>query len=212
MMQEELISKKDLLLETGISYGQLYRWKRQHLIPDSWFIKKSSFTGQETFFPKEKILARIQAILEMKDAHSLDELAAMFTPTSVDRNFVLMDVSEAIGLRSSLVEMCIKVWEKYRFTFLELLMIDLLAELDMKQKLTEEEIKGWLLTAKRWTSELSGADRQILICRKKNVLLYFMLDVPARFSLDQESQLIAAYDLSERSKDLQIKLQNMMEG
>ena len=43
-----LISKKDLLARTGISYGQLYRWKRQNLIPEEWFIKKSTFTGQET--------------------------------------------------------------------------------------------------------------------------------------------------------------------
>lgn len=48
-MEEELISKKDLLDETGISYGQLYRWKRKQLIPEEWFIRKSTFTGQETF-------------------------------------------------------------------------------------------------------------------------------------------------------------------
>ena len=41
-----LISKKDLLNETGISYGQLYRWKREGLIPEEWFIKQPSFTGQ----------------------------------------------------------------------------------------------------------------------------------------------------------------------
>ena len=34
---DELISKKDLLQETGISYGQLYRWIRERLIPDAWF-------------------------------------------------------------------------------------------------------------------------------------------------------------------------------
>lgn len=49
-MEEDLISKKELLDETGISYGQLYRWKRKQLIPEEWFIRKSTFTGQETFF------------------------------------------------------------------------------------------------------------------------------------------------------------------
>ena len=42
-----LISKKDLLDQSGISYGQLYRWKRKGLIPESWFQKKSAFTGQD---------------------------------------------------------------------------------------------------------------------------------------------------------------------
>lgn len=49
-----LISKKDLLAITGISYGQLYRWKRERLIPEEWFIKQSSYTGQETFFQESR--------------------------------------------------------------------------------------------------------------------------------------------------------------
>ncbi|WP_088071750.1 DUF4004 family protein [Gottfriedia luciferensis] len=78
-MGEELISKKDLLQLTGISYGQLYRWKRKNIIPEEWFMKKSSFTGQETFFPKEKILDRIEKIKELKDDQSLDDIARVFS-------------------------------------------------------------------------------------------------------------------------------------
>ncbi|HCW73206.1 MAG TPA: DUF4004 domain-containing protein, partial [Clostridiaceae bacterium] len=76
---EELISKKDLLIETNISYGQLYRWKRKKLIPEDWFMKKSTYTGHETFFPREKILERIEQILNMKDGASLDDLAGKFS-------------------------------------------------------------------------------------------------------------------------------------
>ncbi|MDR2587209.1 MAG: YhbD family protein [Coriobacteriales bacterium] len=68
------ISKKNLLTETGISYGQLYRWKREGLIPEEWFIKRSAYTGQETYFPREQALSRIRAILEMKDSCSLEEI------------------------------------------------------------------------------------------------------------------------------------------
>ena len=68
------ISKKDLLAETGISYGQLYRWKREGLIPEEWFVKRSAFTGQETYFPRERILERVGIILEMKDEQSLEEI------------------------------------------------------------------------------------------------------------------------------------------
>ncbi len=83
-MSNELISKKDLLDLTSISYGQLYRWKRKNLIPEEWFIRKSTFTGQETFFPKEKILERIEKIQTMKDQLSLDELADMLSPSVSD--------------------------------------------------------------------------------------------------------------------------------
>ncbi len=69
------IAKKDLLQETGISYGQLYRWKRKGLIPESWFVRRATFTGQETFFPREAILERIQWIQGMKPEIPLDDLA-----------------------------------------------------------------------------------------------------------------------------------------
>ena len=68
------VSKKDLLQETGISYGQLYRWKREGLIPEEWFVKRASYTGQETFFPRERIIERIGVILERKDEKSLEEI------------------------------------------------------------------------------------------------------------------------------------------
>ena len=75
MEDEHLISKKDVLEEMGISYGQLYRWKRKGLIPETWFIRRSTFTGQETFFPKDKIVERIRRIKDMKGEHALDDLA-----------------------------------------------------------------------------------------------------------------------------------------
>lgn len=71
---EELISKKELLGKYGISYGALYRWKRMGLIPEDWFIKKATVTGQETFFPRQLICDRVELILGKKDV-SLEDLA-----------------------------------------------------------------------------------------------------------------------------------------
>lgn len=77
-MGEELISKKELLERYGISYGALYRWKRKGLIPEEWFLKKATVTGQETFFPKELICERVELIQSQKDDFSLDELSKQF--------------------------------------------------------------------------------------------------------------------------------------
>lgn len=77
-MNDDLISKKELLAKYGISYGALYRWKRTGLIPDEWFIKRSASTGQETYFDRVAITERIEAILAMKDSLSLDEIAEKF--------------------------------------------------------------------------------------------------------------------------------------
>ncbi|MFC2078597.1 DUF4004 family protein [Candidatus Bipolaricaulota bacterium] len=79
MGDEHLISKKDVLEQMGISYGQLYRWKRKGLIPEAWFIRRSTFTGQETFFPQDKIVERIGRIKDMKGEHALDDLAEVIS-------------------------------------------------------------------------------------------------------------------------------------
>lgn len=72
---EELMSKKELLEKYGISYGTLYRWKRMGLIPEEWLVKKSTFTGQETFFNRELICRRVEEIMAKKDSVSLEALA-----------------------------------------------------------------------------------------------------------------------------------------
>ena len=72
-MEHNLISKKELLDMYGISYGALYRWKRMGLIPEDWFIRRSTSTGQETFFRREQIIPRMELILER--GASLEELA-----------------------------------------------------------------------------------------------------------------------------------------
>lgn len=89
-----LISKKELLAETGISYGQLYRWKREKLIPEDWFIKQSSFTGQETFFPKDLILNRVKSIQELKDEFSLEEIARLLSPEVVKAELPMLDLDK----------------------------------------------------------------------------------------------------------------------
>ena len=88
----EEMSKKDVLAETGISYGQFYRWKRMGLIPESWFRRRSTFTGQETFLPRRRVLERIGRIQDLKDRYSLEELAEMFSPDVSRRAYSLEEV------------------------------------------------------------------------------------------------------------------------
>ena len=74
-MEQELISKRELLEKYAISYGALYRWKRMGLIPEEWFIKKATVTGQETFFPARAVCERIELIKSREDDRSLNDLA-----------------------------------------------------------------------------------------------------------------------------------------
>ncbi len=90
-MEQELISKKELLELYGISYGALYRWKRKGLIPEEWFIKKSTVTGQETFFPRGLICERMELIQKQKDDTSLEELSKQFSTESKKNATVILD-------------------------------------------------------------------------------------------------------------------------
>ena len=74
-LEEELISKKELLEQYQISYGALYRWKRMGLIPEDWFLRRATPTGQETFFHRAQICPRVEQILQRGET-SLEELAA----------------------------------------------------------------------------------------------------------------------------------------
>ena len=90
-MEQELISKKELLELYGISYGALYRWKRKGLIPEDWFIKKSTVTGQETFFPRGLICERMELIQKQKDETSLEELSKQFSTESKKNATIILD-------------------------------------------------------------------------------------------------------------------------
>ena len=46
------------------------------LIPEEWFCKKATATGQETFFPRALVCERIELIQSRKDTGSLEALAA----------------------------------------------------------------------------------------------------------------------------------------
>ncbi len=90
-MERELISKRELLALYEISYGALYRWKRQGLIPEEWFIKKSAPTGQETYFPRELICERVELIKKQKADVSLDELSSRLSDAASKNAMLTVD-------------------------------------------------------------------------------------------------------------------------
>ena len=101
-MEEELISKKELLNKSGISYGALYRWKRMGLIPEDWFLRRSTSTGQETFFYRQQICPRMELILSRSD--SLDRLAQELHPVQEERPVRRLVVEDRYSTRSFRME------------------------------------------------------------------------------------------------------------
>lgn len=101
-MEEYLISKRELLTKYGISYGALYRWKRMGLIPEEWFLRKSTSTGQETFFYREQICPRIELILSRSD--SLERLAQELQTPKVLQPVRKLVIEERFSTREFRIE------------------------------------------------------------------------------------------------------------
>jgi hypothetical protein len=139
----EMISKKELLAVTGISYGQLYRWKRERLIPEEWFIKQSSFTGQETFFPREQVLGRVRSILGMKDDYSLEELSRILD-AETERHFSGDELIAMEPQAGSLVALLGKVLGRDRFSAGEAALAVVLGEAGIPDRECPEVIEKLL--------------------------------------------------------------------
>lgn len=173
-MLEELISKKELLELTGISYGQLYRWKRKDLIPEEWFIKKSVTTGQETFFPREKIIERINKIIELKDEASLDDLSYIFSNNikaiNITKNNLINIFSSDIVLR---YEDIIQVGDIYKENnIFSLFIYNKLINLG---SLSISEIEEITKLANRDYEKIDNRDYELIIKRKYGVCYYYIV-------------------------------------
>jgi DNA-binding transcriptional MerR regulator len=98
---DDLISKKEVLQTYGISYGALYRWKRMGLIPEDWFLRKSTSTGQETFFRRTQICPRVELILAREQGISLEELAQQLShKAEAPRKPHTLILEDRFGVRS----------------------------------------------------------------------------------------------------------------
>ncbi|GER68321.1 hypothetical protein BpJC4_27920 [Weizmannia acidilactici] len=206
-MDADLISKKDLLEQIGISYGQLYRWKRKNLIPEDWFIRKSTFTGQETFFPRERILERIEKIQAMKENLSLDELAEMFSPSSgklISKEEILKHgIASEFVLNFFLEQAQTK---DQVFPFEDVLAIYMLEKLLHSGEISIEEGKMLLQLLHNTAESFSVDHSQIWLIRKFGVSSCFLLKKAENILFEKETKIIAKVDLMQLADELKMKL------
>ncbi|WP_238652928.1 DUF4004 family protein [Paenibacillus piscarius] len=208
-MEEDLISKKDLLDETGISYGQLYRWKRKQLIPEDWFIRKSTFTGQETFFPRARILARVQHILQKKDDLSLDELAGALTePASLpkaglsvtqlrERNIVSNACLERFGRPDC---------EERMLTFEQILSLYAADQLLSRGELNWEEADRLYQTLEAQALGYGDKGWELFFVRKMGVSFCIMAYPGAGLSFDEGVRLVSRLSYADLAEQLSVRI------
>ena len=204
-MEDELISKKELLEVTKVSYGQLYRWKRKKLIPEDWFIKKSSYTGQETYFPRDRILDRIDKIVNMKDEASLDSLAQIFSP-----NLAEVFLSEAELLKKNIVShqtlnMHKNIYgEIETFSFEKILYISLLEKSLVSGNVSLDEGKLIIETLEQNYKTVEGKNCEMVFLRKFGMSLCFLITLPNEFYIEKGAKIVLRLNISQSIQELKI--------
>lgn len=207
-LDSELISKKELLDLTGISYGQLYRWKRKNIIPEDWFIKKSSFTGQETFFPREKILSRIDKIKNMKDNLSLDDIAGMVSPNPVNIVFSKNEIIKRNIVTDNTLNKYIQ-FQNYNedyFNFDRLLYLFILDRIFKSGEMNIDEVKLIINTLEENYTKYSEKDCELFFIRKFGVPVCFLANYPNEINFESEIKYIYRTVLSNCIEELKILL------
>lgn len=188
-MTEQLISKKDLLVECDITYGQLYRWKRKKLIPDEWFIRKSTFTGQETFLPKTKVLQRIKAIQQYKNDYALDEMVKLFEAASNEPKAEYLDNEALIQTWAGFFKQ--EIGEKLLAQYPEDTAVyvgTILNEVITRSILSMDEAQA--LQAFLLESAHNNKTAELYICRKFAVTFYLLVEQNTPIQLDNSVRVI----------------------
>lgn len=186
-MSETEISKKELLELTQITYGQLYRWKRKQLIPEEWFVKRASFTGQETYFPRTQILERIEKILSLKDDYSLDELADTFSPAPKDLKADLAQLTDK-GLISAWVADAYKTLFSEQLGFEDVLGLMVCEEQLEKGSISREEGQELIQFLQQALTELPEKAFVLKYIRKKGVGLWVLVESGQHTIFDKDTR------------------------
>lgn len=206
-MSTDLISKKDLLELTGISYGQLYRWKRKNLIPEDWFVRKSTFTGQETFFPKEKILERIDKIQTMKEDLSLDELANMFSPSVTEILLTKDDLLHKGIVSETVLQFFIEQTNKTaEFKFVDILYVHMLEELLQSGEVSLEEGKMVLQVLRDNYESIKHKNCDLIIVRKLGISTCLLVSNIDDLIFEKGTKIVLRESIMKYTEALKTKL------
>jgi hypothetical protein len=206
-MNEELISKKDLLDLAGISYGQLYRWKRKDLIPEDWFIRKSTFTGQETFFPKQKILDRINRIQTMKENLSLDELADMFSPNLTDLQLEGEELVRRNIVSKAVLDFYLENEKgSLQFNFSRILEVFVLEKLLQSGEINLDEGKMLLEVLIENKDQIKQKTADVVITRKLGISHCLLLINTEGYHFDSGTKLITQISLNACMEEIKSRL------
>ncbi len=207
MADEELISKKQLLRIAQISYGTLYRWKRMNLIPENWFIHKATDIGQATYFPRTKILARIDRIKELKNELTVEQMQELFSANVKSFKIPLKDFKDLeIVSKLSVTAFCANYPAKDMLDFNDVFSMYVVDHLMKLSGFYLEDAKQVLRLLCKYLSVEASKDYQLLLLRKMGVPMTVLVHGEEEILLEDNTEIIACANLVEFEEALKDRL------
>ena len=207
MEKDEMISKKELLRAARISYGTLYRWKRMNLIPESWFVHRATATGQATFFPREKVLARIQKIQELKSDLTADQLQEIFSPEVKSFRIPLTDLATlSIVGKLSVTAFQTIFPDKKVLDFNDVFSIFVVDHLMSLSGIYLEDAKQVLRMLQKYLTTQSSKEFCLILLRKMGIPFTVIVKNPDDIILEDHTQIVACANLAEFEDALKDRL------
>ena len=207
-MDEELISKKELLELTGISYGQLYRWKRKGLIPEDWFIRKSTYTGQETFFSAQPDADPRRAHTEYEgETRRSTTWPTYFRRSRGHPRPPTADDLMARGIVSAdVMRLFMDGRDNSPLRFDDALHAYLFGQVLVSGELSLDEARLMLDTLRTAAIKFGAAPAKVLLTRKLGVFACVALSATGEVCPDRDTRLVRAFNLKAAAEELKLKL------
>lgn len=197
-MEQELITKKELLEITGISYGALYRWKRMGLLPETWFLHRASFTGHETCLPRALALQRIADIQRMKETMTLEAILEQLQPGANHEISLSAAQVRKLGVAlPGLVSQYLSEYPVSHFDFRELLGLYTFAQTLMQGRVSREEAFELSQAVKK-----AEDDRRVYLVRKYGVAICVTADQVEHIEFDPNASVAVELTVEEQKSDL----------
>jgi hypothetical protein len=136
----------------------------------------------------------------------LEELGNIFSPESTNRIFRRSDFEDIADIKADITGIFVKVFQKDRFSFLELTFMYIVSKLKTEGILREEDLQNVVSGINSWSSSVKDTSYLFLICRSGNEVFTLLLRQDAILYLDSKTKKMKEILLDEAAKELNEKL------
>ncbi|HOO61637.1 MAG TPA: DUF4004 family protein, partial [Bacillota bacterium] len=176
-------------------------------IPETWFIHKATTSGQETFFPKDRVLARIARIQTLKNELTVEQLQEIFSPDV--KSFCIpiddfMNLNLVSKLAMTAFTSCFP--EKTSMIFDDVFSVYVVDHLMRLSGIYLEDGKQVLRMLSKYLAAEPSKEYQLLLLRKMGVPMTVLVRGEDDILLEDTTEIVACANLSDFEEALKGQL------